>query len=129
MSGVPRPDVRSWLGAVRHPARRDGAMLWVLLLLPWAIALIMVRRHHHLDVGAITIVFAVSLGLPTLWAAWAALRVAERDSSKVSDPSLAEIADTLAARLRSQWAREAEVRGLYDPYPLPVAWAAAAAPL
>src|SRR5262249_9643400 len=43
--------------------------------------------------------------------------------------SLSEIADGLAARLRSQWAREAEARGLNDPYPLPVAWTAADAPL
>jgi len=114
----------------RHPARRDGAVLWALLLLPWVVALILVRsRHHHLDVGAITIVFAVSLGLPTLWATWAALRVAQRDTAKAAGPGLTEIAGRLAGRLRSQWEREAEARGLNDPYPLPVAWTAADAPL
>ena len=129
MSGVPPPDWRGWLDAARHPARRDGAMLWVLLLLPWAFALILVRSHHHLDVGGITIVFAVSLGLPTLWAAWAALRVAERDGGKVSDPGLTEVAERLAARIRSQWEHEAQARGLNDPFPLPVAWTAALPPL
>ena len=104
-------------------------MLWALLLLPWVVALILVRRHHHLDVGGIAIVFAVSLGLPTLWAAWAALRVAERDTASAAGPALTEIADRLAGRLRSQWEREAEARGLNDPYPLPVAWTAADAPL
>ena len=46
-----------------------------LFLLPW-VALVLVR-HHHLDVGTVAVIFglaAVSLGLPTLWLAWAAYR-------------------------------------------------------
>ena len=78
-------------------------MLWALLLLPWVVALVLVRRHHHLDVATVTILFAVSLGLPTLWATWAAYWVAQRDADKATGPSLTEIADGLAGRLRSQW--------------------------
>lgn len=104
-------------------------MLWALLLMPWVVALVLVRRHHHLDIAAVTIFSAVSLGLPTLWATWAALRVAQHDTDKTTGPSLTEIAGRLAARLRSQWELEAEARRLNDPYPLPVAWTAADAPL
>ena len=42
---------------------------------------------------------------------------------------MAQVADHLAVRVRSQWADEAEARGLNDPYPLPVAWTAADASL
>ena len=100
------------------------------LLLPWAAGLVLVAWHpyHHADVGTVVAVIfglaAVSLGLATLWVTWAGYRVA-----KAAGPSLTEIADGLAARLRSQWAEEAVTRGLYDPYPLPVAWAAADGPL
>jgi NACHT domain len=130
VSGVKRQERRRWLDAARHPTRRDGAILLALLLLPWIVAPILVLRpHHHLDDSAIAIVFAVSLGLPTLWATWAALRVAERGAAKAEGPGLNEIANNLASRLRSQWQHEAEARGLNDPYPLPVAWTAADAPL
>lgn len=102
-----------------------------LILLPW-VALIRVRLHH-LDTGTlIAVVFglaAVSIGLSTLWLTWAALRVAQGDPGRAAGLSLTEIADGLASRLRSQWEREAEARGLNDPYPLPVSWNAAEAPL
>ena len=119
-----------WLDTARHPTRRDGAVLWALLLLPWVAGLVLVVWHpyHHVDVGTVVAVIfglaAVSLGLATLWVTWAGYRVA-----KAAGPSVAEIADGLAARLRSQWAEEAEARGLNDPYPLPVAWTPAKAPL
>lgn len=87
-----------WLDAARHPARRDGAVLWALLLLPWVVALVLVRLHHHLDVAAITLIFAVSLGLPTLWATWAALRVAHHDTGKSAGPSLDQAAEGLAGQ-------------------------------
>ena len=62
------------------------------------------------------------LGLPALYLGWVALQGGGRPES------LVQIADELASRLRSQWAKEAEARGLYDPYPLPVTWTAADAP-
>jgi NACHT domain len=100
-------------------------VLWALLLLPWVVALILVRRHHHLDGGAVGIVAGFSVGLPTLWVTWAAYRDARRSAASVSGPTMAQVADQLAVAVGTQWADEAAVRRLNDPYPLPVAWAAA----
>lgn len=64
--------------------------------------------------------------------AWAAPRWYEQgrgNAGRAAGPSLLEVADGLAARLRSQWAREAEARRLNDPYPLPVTWTPADPPL
>jgi hypothetical protein len=115
---------RRWLDAARHPARRDGAVLWALLVLPWIVGLVLTRRHH-LDAGGWTVVLTVSLGLPTLWVAWAAFRDARRSGSADSGPGLRRIADELAVAVGKQWVREAAVRRLNDPYPLPVSWVAA----
>jgi hypothetical protein len=81
VSGAKRLDRRRWLDAVRHLTRRDGAVLWALLLLPWIVALVLWllcllwRSHPHLDVGVVIFgLAAVSIGLPTLWVTWAAYR-------------------------------------------------------
>ena len=79
--------------------------------------------YYHLGVPGAVVTFL--LGLPGLYLGWVALQ----DARRPQDRSLAQIADELAARLRSQWADEAEARGLNDPYPLPVAWTAANVPL
>ena len=129
MTGIRRSYGRRWLDAARHPARRDGAVLWALLVLPWVVGLVLTRRHHHLDAGGWTVVLTVSLGLPTLWVTWATFRDARRSGAADSGPGLPRIADELAAAVGRQWAREAAVRRLNDPYPLPVSWAAAAADL
>src|SRR5260370_26576848 len=129
MSGVKRPDRRRWLDAARHPTRRDGAVLWALLLLPWVVALVLVRRHHHLDVAAVTILVAMSLGLPTLWVTWAAYRGPRRSGGLVSGRSMAQVADQLAVAVGTQWEAEARMRRLNDPYPLAVSSMAADASL
>jgi hypothetical protein len=67
----------------------------VLFLLPWAVTLVLVRRHHHLDSAAVTIVVSMSLGLPAVWLAWASYWVAQREADRAAGPSLAEIADGL----------------------------------
>ena len=97
----------------------------VLLLLPWVVALVLVRRHHHLDVGAVTILVSVSLGLPVIWLAWATYREATRSSAHAGKLSLAQVADQLAVAVGAQWETEAAVRRLNDPYPLPVSWVTA----
>ena len=129
VNGAKRPGRRPWLDAARHPTRRDGAVLWALFLLPWVVALVLVRRHHHLDVAAVTILFAVSLGLPTLWVAWAAYRGPGRSGMRVSGLTMVQVADQLAVAVGAQWNAEAAIRRLNDPYPLPVSWAAADASL
>lgn len=104
-------------------------MLWALLLLPWAVALILVRRHHHLDSGAVSIAAAFCVGLPTLWVTWAAYRDARRSSTPVTGLKMAQVADQLAIAVGAQWEAEAAIRRLNDPYPLPVSWTAADASL
>ena len=56
--GARRPGRQRWLDAVRHPTQRNGIAALVLLVLPWAVALVQVLRHHHLDSGAVGIVVA-----------------------------------------------------------------------
>jgi hypothetical protein len=126
VTGTRRSYGRHWLDAARHPARRDGAVLWALLALPWVGGLVLTRRHHHLDAGGWTLILTVSLGLPTLWVAWATFRDARRSGAAESGPGLPRIADELAVAVGRQWDREASVRRLNQPYPLPVSWAAAA---
>src|SRR5690348_4505213 len=108
-------------GAGRRRARRTGVAALALLCATAAAALVL-ARHYHLGVPATLV--AILGGLPGLYLAWAAYRVAQ-----AVGPSLTEIADGLAARLRSQWAGEAVARRLNDPYPLAVTWTAADAPL
>lgn len=78
------------LRAVAHPTRRDGATAVALLVVPWVVALVLVRRHHHLDGGTIGILVAVSLGLPTLWVTWAAYRGPRRADALKSAISMAQ---------------------------------------
>jgi len=103
-------------------ARRPGAVVLALLLGTAAVALAL-TLFYHLGVPGLVVTFL--LGLPGLYLGWVALQ----DARRPPDPSRAQIADGLAGRLRSQWTDEAKVRGLNDPYPLPVAWTAADAPL
>lgn len=97
-----------------------------LILLPWIAAL--ARPHHHLDVATVTVLVSLSLGLPMMWLTWALYRDA-RSATLVSSLSVAQVADQLAAAVSAQWQAEASMRRLNDPYPLPVAWAAADASL
>ena len=92
-----------------------------LLLLPGVVALVLVRCHHHLDVAVVAILFAVSLGLPSLWVMWATYRGPRRPST-IGGLSILQVADQLALAIRAQWEAEARMRRLNDPYPLPVSW-------
>src|SRR5215831_18201972 len=112
-------------GADRRRPRRPGAGVLILVFVTAAVALALVL-YYHLGVPAVVgVVVTVVLGLPSLYLGWVPLREAWRPP----DRSLAQVADELADRLRSQWTGEAEARGLNDPYPLPVSWTAAETPL
>lgn len=128
MDRAKRPD-RRHLRAAAHPTRRDGAIAIALFILPWTVALVLVRRDHHLDGGTVGILVAVSLGLPTLWVAWAAYRGPRRAGASASGLTLGQMADQLAVVVGAQWETEAAVRRLNDPYPLPVSWSPADASL
>jgi len=123
LAGIRRSYGRRWLDAARHPARRDGVVLWVLLVLPWVTGLVLTRRHH-LDASGWGVVLTASLALPTLWVTWAAFRDGRQSGAAESGPDLPRIADELADAVDRQWAWEAAARRLNDPYPLPVSWAA-----
>ena len=71
-----------------------------LLLLPWVVALVAARRHHHLDVGTVA---AVSIGLATLWVAWATFRDPKRPAAPDSGLTLGQVADQLAVAVGAQW--------------------------
>lgn len=94
-------------------------------MLPWVLALVLIRPHQHLDTGTlVAVVFglaSVSIGMPTLYVTWAAYRGPKQSDSL----SLAEVADRLATAMGAQWSAEDAVRRLNDPWPLPVSWAAA----
>jgi len=92
------------------------------LVLPWVVALILIRRHHHLNIAAVAIAAAFSVGLPPIWLTWAAYRGPRRASAPASGLSMAQVADQLAVAVGTQWNTEAAVRRLNDPYPLSVSW-------
>jgi hypothetical protein len=124
VGGRKHPDGRRWLAAVVRPAPMNLAFATVLLVLPWAVALL---HSSHLDSGAVGLAATFSLGLSALWLGVAGYWIAQREANKAADPNLGKLADGLARRLRSQWASEAKARRLNDPYPLPVTWMAAEA--
>jgi NACHT domain len=112
------------LTAGRHPARRDGAIALTLFLLPTVVALALWRRHQ-LEIGTLTLLTTVALGLPVAWLAWAAYRDARRPATPEVEQTIAQVADQLAVAISDQWKAEDAVLALNDPYPLPVSWAAA----
>jgi len=100
------------------------AVTVVLLVLPWVVALAL-ARHHHLDATAVGILAALSIPLAGLWLAWVTLAKSEPSDASAKDLSVPRLADQLAVVVRKQWADEAALRRLNDPYPLPVSWTAA----
>ena len=108
-------------GASRHRGRIGVTTL--ALLTGTTAAALALTINYHLGVPGLAVTFL--LGLPALFLGWVALQ----DVRTPPDRSLAQIADELAARLRSQWADEIEARGLNHPYPLPVGWVPADASL
>ena len=96
----------------------------VLCLLPWVLVPVQVLRHQHLDIAAIGLALALSLGLPALWLTVAGY-LQPGGSAQVSELTLAHVADQLAIAVGAQWEAEARIRRLNDPWPLPISWTAA----
>jgi hypothetical protein len=53
---------------------------------------------------------------------WTQIRSRTDHTDATSDLTLGQIADRLADAVAKQWQDEAQLRRLYDPHPLPVAW-------
>jgi hypothetical protein len=92
-----------------------------LLALPWVIALVL-APHHHLDATVVGILAAVSIPLSGLWLTWVTVAKGEGSGAPATGLSTAQVADQIAVAIGKQWADEAAVRRLNDPYPLPVSW-------
>lgn len=127
MGSLRSPFRRRWWSSGGHPARRDGGVALLLFLTPGLVALVLADRDRGLDSGSVAILVSIAVGLPVLWLTWALYRDSRRFGSAV--PDLEGVADRLAVAVREQWAAEAEIRGINDPFPLPVSWVPADAAL
>ena len=117
-------DRRRRLAIHGYPKWLVAAATLALLSLPWLIGLGL-APNHHLDATAVTILATASIPLAAVWLAWATFAKGGESSTSASSLSLTQIADQLAAAVGKQWADEAAIRRLNDPYPLPVSWGAA----
>ena len=102
----------------RRIPRRYVGLIYLALTAGAVIAALVISKKYHVGVAATII--TVLIGLPGLYLAWVAFR-----RSGDLDPTLAALADQLAGAVRRQWEGEAELRRIFDPYPLPVSWKAA----
>src|ERR1700733_10933281 len=73
-------------------------MAVALLVLPWVIALALVR-HHHLDFDDVSILVAVSIPLSGLWLTWVTLAKGG-SSAPASGLTTAKMLDQLPAVVR-----------------------------
>ena len=119
-----QPLWRRWLSAIFRLIGANLALALVWFLLPWAWLLVELLFHQHPNNGAVGLAATISLGVPALWLTVAGYLEARRPA-KVSELTMAQVADWLAVSVRNQWNAEAAIRRLNDPYPLPVSWAAA----
>jgi hypothetical protein len=111
--------------ASRHPARRTGVIVVVLLVASVALALYL-AHHYHLGVPQTLVAVLVGGGAPAgLYLAWATYRDSRSDAGDGENLSLTAVADQLARLVGKQWEDEAKVRHLDEPSPLPVSWVAA----
>src|SRR5215203_3217733 len=116
------------LGCLRHDGLMSGrgmkwvgAMLYAALLIGVALYLFSLDGLEEADQASSVIgACAALLGVPTVVVAVVQLWRRQRSTS-----SLDEAAGQLAVAVKNQWDGEAALRGVNDPYPLPVAWCAA----
>jgi hypothetical protein len=95
-----------------------GVLSVVVGLLPGALPKSWQWAHNWVLLSVVTVgLLLATVALAVIQARW--------PTDKQTHKSLAEIADQLAVRVKTQWYHEADVRRLNDPYPLPVSWHAA----
>jgi hypothetical protein len=116
------PGTREWRR--REPAgdrrvRRAGVIALALLFGSIVVALFLAHQYR-LGVAQTSVSLVIGGGtLVGIYLAW----VTYRDSQAREEAlTLGAIADELAAAIGDQWEREAAVRRLNDPYPLPIRW-------
>jgi NACHT domain len=114
--------------ANRRSARRTGVFMLGLLCGPVILA-VMFAHDRHPTPGTLTAALGIGIALATLYVGWATYLDNRRDKAEPGDLSLADVADQLADRVRDQWEAEVTMRRLNDPYPLPIRWVPADAPL
>ena len=119
--GGKRPDRRRRRGIRDYPMWLAATVAVGLLVLPWVIALVL-APHHHLDATVVGILAAVSIPLSGLWLTWVTVAKGGGSGALATGLSMAQVADQIAVAIGKQWADEAAVRRLNDPYPLPVSW-------
>jgi hypothetical protein len=114
--------------ANRRSSRRTGVLTLALLCGP-VVLVVMLAHDRHPELGTLVAALGIGIALATLYVGWAAYLDNRKDKLEPGDLSLADVADQLAARVRDQWETEVTVRGLNDPWPLPVRWVPADASL
>jgi hypothetical protein len=105
--------------------RRAGLIALTLLLVTAVLALLLSRARNSTSETAVSILISGGT-LSALYLAWLTYRDSQ---NKGGAPSLAAVADELAVAVGNQWEREAAVRRLNDPLPLPVRWRTAEPPI
>ena len=119
--GGKRPDRRRRRGIRDYPMWLAATVAVGLLALPWVIELAL-APDHHLNVTQVGILAAVSIPLSGLWLTWVTVAKGGGSGALATGLSMAQVADQIAVAIGEQWAVEAAVRRLNDPYPLPVSW-------
>jgi len=104
---------------VASRTRRTG-LATVVILTVTVVSAVCIARVFHLGVAATVVTVLVGGGAPAaLYLAWASYQL------QATGEDLGTLADQLAISVERQWRREAQVRRLNEPYPLPVSWSAA----
>jgi hypothetical protein len=123
------PDARNWRSwkPERNRQVRRAGVIALALLFGSIVVTLFLAHLYRLGVAQTSVAILIGGGtLAGVYLAW----VAYRDSQvREVALTLGALADELATAVGAQWEREATVRRLNDPYPLPVQWAPADPPL
>jgi GTPase SAR1 family protein len=106
---------------------RRAGVITLALLFGSIVVTLFLAHLYRLSVAQTSVAILIGGGTPAgVYLAWAAYRDSQDREVTLT---LGAIADELATAVAAQWEREAAVRRLNDPYPLPVRWVPADPPL